>query len=228
MPIFLLDVFGSASIGVFMRVTERVVIVPNQFPESRIKRIESWFKIPVIRTNIGGSVLIGSLVCANSNGIVLPHFVRDEELSAFKALGKDINITIMEESKRTAFGNLVLSNDYGAIADPRLKRNEIKLISDTLGVEVVEGEIAGSPYVGSLAFATNRGVLAHPLLKPEEEKLLSEVLKTQVSVGTVNCGIPYVGTGLVGNSTVVVAGSLTTGPELFIIGQALKVVGENE
>ncbi|MEM1550773.1 MAG: translation initiation factor IF-6 [Candidatus Bathyarchaeia archaeon] len=226
MPIFLLDAFGSASIGVFMRVTESIVIVPNQFPESTVKKIENWFKLPVIRTNIGGSVLIGSLVCANSYGIILPHLIREEELAAIKTLGGDINIAIMEESKRTAFGNLILANDYGAIADPRLKRSEIKVISDILGVEVVQGEIAGFPYVGSLAIATNKGVLAHPLLKPDEEKLLSEVLKAQVSVGTVNCGIPYIGTGIVGNSRVAVAGSLTTGPELFIIGQALKVVGE--
>lgn len=226
MPIFLLDAFGSASIGVFMRVTEKVVIVPNQFPESTIRKIEDWFKLPIIRTNIGGSVLIGSLVCANSYGIVLPHSVRDEELTAIKAVVGDMNIVTMKESKKTAFGNLILANDYGAVADPRLKKSEIKVISDALGVEIVQGEIAGLPYVGSLAVATNKGVLAHPLVKPEEEKLLSEVLKAQVSVGTVNCGIPYVGTGLVGNSHVAVAGSLTTGPELFIIGQALKVVGE--
>ncbi|MBS7640265.1 MAG: translation initiation factor IF-6 [Candidatus Bathyarchaeia archaeon] len=226
MPLFLLDAFGSASIGVFMRVTEKIVIVPNQFPESIVKKIESWFKLPVVRTNIGGSVLIGSLICANSYGIVLPHFVREEELTAIKSLGGDINIAIMEESKKTAFGNLVLANDYGAIADPRLKRSEIKIISDTLGVDVAQGEIAGLPYVGALAVATNKGVLAHPLLKPEEERVLSEVLKVQVNVGTVNCGIPYVGTGLAGNTRVAVVGSLTTGPELFIIGQALKVVGE--
>lgn len=226
MPLFLLEAFGSASIGVFMRVTEKVVIVPNQFPETTVRKVENWFRLPVVRTNIGGSVLIGSLMCANSHGIVLPHFIREEELAAIKAIVGDINVTIMEGSKKTAFGNLILANDYGAIADPRLKRSEIKVISDTLGIEVVQGEIAGLPYVGSLAVATNKGVLTHPLIKPEEEKLLSEVLKVQVSVGTVNCGIPYVGTGLVGNSRVAVVGSLTTGPELFIISQALKVAGE--
>ncbi|MEM1514520.1 MAG: translation initiation factor IF-6 [Candidatus Bathyarchaeia archaeon] len=228
MPIFLLDAFGSTSIGVFMRVTEKVVIVPRQFPENVIKKIENWFKLPVARVNIGGSVLVGSLICANSHGIILPRFVEDEEFAALKAFRRDINITVIEESRKTAFGNLILANDYGAIADPRLKRSEIKIISDTLGVEVVQGEIAELPYVGSLAISTNKGVLAHPLLKPNEEKLLSEVLKVQVSVGTVNCGIPYIGMGLVGNSRVAVAGSLTTGPELVIIGQALKVVSENE
>jgi translation initiation factor 6 (eIF-6) len=43
-------------------------------------------------------------------------------------------------------------------------------------------------------------------------------------VGTINCGIPYVATGLLGNSNGAVAGVLTTGPEMFIIGQALDVV----
>jgi translation initiation factor 6 len=67
-------------------------------------------------------------------------------------------------------------------------------------------------------------VLAHPLLKEEERKVLNDVLRVPVDVGTVNCGIPYVGTGLIGNSYGAVVGLLTTGPEMFIIGQALDVV----
>jgi translation initiation factor 6 len=79
-----------------------------------------------------------------------------------------------------------------------------------------------------LAVATNKGVLAHPLLKDDEKKAIEETLKVPVDVGTVNCGIPYVGTGLIANSHAAVAGSLTTGPEMFIIGNALDVVQEDE
>lgn len=95
-------------------------------------------------------------------------------------------------------------------------------------MEAVQGEIAGLPYVGSLGVATNKGVLVHPLLKDSERKLLENMLKVPVDVGTVNCGVPYVGTGLIGNRHAVVAGSLTTGPEMFIIGNALDVVKEDE
>jgi translation initiation factor 6 len=49
-----------------------------------------------------------------------------------------------------------------------------------------------------------------------------------VDVGTINCGVPYVGTGLLANSHAAVAGSMTTGPEMFIIGNALDVVQEDE
>jgi translation initiation factor 6 len=84
------------------------------------------------------------------------------------------------------------------------------------------------PYVGKLAIATNKGVLAHPLLKEEERRVLEDVLKAPVDVGTINCGIPYVGTGLIANSRSAIAGLLTTGPEMFIIGNSLDVVKEEK
>jgi len=226
LPIYLTNLFGSASIGVYSLATERMLIIPKFVHVKKAERIAEWLKVKLAHTNIGGSVLVGALACANSNGILLPHFVREEEIKAIKAVF-DGNITVME-TKKTAYGNMVLANDYGAIVDPRLKRSEIKQVSDTLGVEAVPGEIAQLPYVGSLAVATNKGVLAHPLLKEHERKLLEDVLKVPVDLGTVNCGIPYVGTGLVCNSHAAVAGSLTTGPEMFIIGHALGVVKEDE
>jgi translation initiation factor 6 (eIF-6) len=54
------------------------------------------------------------------------------------------------------------------------------------------------------------------------------MLKVPVDVTTINCGIPYVGTGLIGNRHAAIVGSLTTGPEIFIIGNALDVVKEDE
>jgi len=223
LAIFLLSLFGSASIGVYSLVTDSMVIVPPQTPKTKAQKLEEWLNAKVVHTTIGESVLVGALACANSNGIILPHFVREEEVQAIKAIS-EINIAVME-TKRTAYGNLILANDHGAVVDPRLKGEDVKKIADTLGVEVVPGEIAGLPYVGSLATATNKGVLAHPLLKEEEQKVLTDALKVHVDVGTVNCGIPYVGTGLIGNKYGAVAGFITTGPELFIIGQALDVVG---
>ncbi len=227
MAIFLLDFFGSASIGVYSLVTEEMVIVPPVVSKNKREKLEEWLKVKVTSTMIGDSVLIGALANANTNGIVLPHFTREEEIKAIKSASPDINVAVME-TKRTAYGNIVLSNDFGAIVDPRIKGADLKRIADTLNVEVMPGEIAGLPYVGSLAIATNKGVLAHPLLKEEEQKLLKDVLKVHIDVGTINCGIPYVATGLIGNSHTVVAGSLTTGPELFIMGQALDVVREDE
>jgi translation initiation factor 6 len=226
LAIYLSSIEGSVCVGVYSLATDEVVIIPKYVPVKKAERLAQWLKAKLIYTWIGGSVLVGALACANSNGILLPSFVRGEEISVLKSVFKG-NITTME-TKKTAYGNLVLANDYGAVVDPRLKEQDVDRISETLGVEAVGGEIAGLPYVGSLAVATNKGVLTHPLLKDSERKLLEERLKVPVDVGTINCGIPYVGSGLICNRHAAIAGSLTTGPELFIIGNALDIVKEEE
>jgi len=226
LPLFLSNFFSSASIGVYSLATDKMVIIPPQVPAAKAQKVGEWLKAKVVSTTIGKSVLVGALACANSKGIVLPPFTEEKEIEAIK-LASDINVAVMD-TKKTAYGNLILANDYGAVVDPRLGRKDVAKIEDTLGVEAVAGEIAGLPYVGSLAAVTNKGVLAHPLLKEEEQKVLKDVLKVHVDVGTVNCGIPYVATGLIGNKYGAVAGFMTTGPEMFIIGQALDVVKENE
>jgi len=224
LAVYLSSIVGSPSIGVYSLATDRFVLIPKMVPKEKAERTAEWLKVKLIQTSISGSVLIGALACANSNGILLPNSVRAEELATIKSCFEG-NITVME-TKKTAYGNLVLANDYGALVDPRFKENEIEQIAETLNVNAVPSEIAGLPYVGSLAVATNKGVLAHPLLKDDERKVLEGVFKVPIDVGTINCGIPYVGTGLIANSYAAVAGSMTTGPEMFIIGNALDVVQE--
>ena len=226
MALYLFDVFGNASIGVYALVNDRIAIIPPQVPESKRQKVEEWLKVKVVATTVGKSLVTGALACSNSNGIILPSFAQDDEIEAIKS-ASDLNVTVMD-TKKTAYGNMVLANDKGAVADPRLEQGTVNKIADTLGVEVVTSEIAGLPYVGSLATATNKGVLAHPLLKDGERKVLEDVFKVPVDVGTVNCGVPYVSTGLLGNSRAAMVGLLTTGPEMFIIGQALDVVKEDE
>ena len=224
MSLFLFDVFGNASIGVYSLVNDQIGIFPPQVTEKKRQKVEELLKIKVITTTIGKSLIAGTMACSNSNGIILPSFAEEDEISAIKS-SVDINITVMD-TKKTAYGNIVLANDKGAVADPRLEKDVVAKIADTLGVEVVQTKIAGLPYVGSLATATNNGVMAHPLLKEEEKEVLKNVLKVPVDIGTVNSGIPYVATGLIGNSYGAMVGFLTTGPEMFIIGQALDVVND--
>jgi len=96
---------GSASIGVYSLTTDKMAIVPTWVSPSKAERFGKWLKVELIHTTIGGSVLIGALVCGNSNGILLPHFVRDKEIEVIKSVFEG-NITVME-TRRTAYGNMV-------------------------------------------------------------------------------------------------------------------------
>ncbi|RJX16571.1 translation initiation factor IF-6 [Candidatus Bathyarchaeota archaeon] len=219
MTVLRFNILGSPNIGVFSLATDKFAIFPVGLTQRKIERIKNVLKVEVVCLDLAESKLIGVLAEANSNGIILPFYVSDEEVDFLK---KNLGINVERiESKKTAFGNLVLANDQGALVSPILSKKEVKKIEDVLGVEVFQGSLAGYPYVGSVAVATNKGILAHPNISEDESKFLTEIFKAPVNIGTVNGGIPFVGSGITINSYGALVGSLTTGPELMAISTIL-------
>jgi len=216
------DVFGSPNIGVYCFSNESLSIVPYGLTGKKIDRFSKCLGVDVCVTNLCASRLLGIFVAANSSGMVVPHLSLSHELEAIRSVA-DMNVEVLH-SKVTAFGNIILVNDYGAVVDPRFSTQLIKKMSEIFRVKVVKGEICGLPYVGSMAVATNKGVLAHPSIKDDEKKLIEETLGVPVDSGTVNSGTPYVKAGLLANTRGAVVGPITTGPELMAITKALGTV----
>ncbi len=221
MAISLLDIRGSPNIGIYTLTTDLYTVLPIEVSEAKKEKIKKFLNTETIHTSIGDSTLLGVLSRANSNGILVPYYAHDEEIEQIKK-AVDVNVVKIDCNK-TALGNLVLANDRGAVVDPELteEKRVVKQIEDALGVEVAQGTIVGLPYVGSLAVATNKGVLTHPMLREDEKKLLEDVLKVPLDVGTVNRGVPFVASGLMANSFGVLAGFITTGPEIVMLSQSL-------
>lgn len=217
MPLYRSNLFGSPNIGVYALTTNVCTILPHGTTARTSNRFEKYLENATVRTEIGGTRLIGVMAAANTNGMVLPQFVTDDEIETIASVYSG-NLQRID-CRMTAFGNLLLANDHGAIASEILgnEREAMRRIRETLNVEVAHGRVAGLPYVGSLAVATNTGVLAHPLLTEDEKRLIRDVLKVPVDVGTVNGGLPFIASGLLANDHGAVMGGLTTGPEIVMI-----------
>jgi len=82
--------------------------------------------------------------------------------------------------------------------------------------------------VGMAAVATNKGVLCHPKVTDEEKEMLSSLFQVPLMIGTVNHGIPLIGSGLIANSFGFVVGSSTTGIEMGRIEEALCFLDEQK
>ena len=224
MAIARLDLMGSPNIGVYALTSNTLTILPVKLSQKKTQHLIGVLKGELVYTTLSGTTLLGIFAAANSHGIILPQYVTDDEVANIEKNWTEKGNIARIPGKYTAFGNLLLVNDYGALAsrylanEPRILRE----IQETLNVEVVLGEIAGLPYVGSIATATNKGVLAHPLLRDQERALIKEVLKVPVDVGTVNGGIPFVASGLLANDSGVLIGPPTTGPEIVIISNLFE------
>lgn len=221
MTVSRLSLQGSPNVGIYALATNRYILAPPKTSELKARLLEKTLNAPLVRSSFAGTILLGVYAAANSNGMVLPDIIGEEELKAFSAV---VGNVVQVESRRNALGNLVLVNDHGALVAESLYREKevVRAIRDTLGVEVAVGRIAGLPYVGSLASANNKAALVHPERSDEEAEFLANLLKVQVDSGTVNRGSPFVGAGMLCNDSGVVVGSLTAGPELMIISSLFE------
>lgn len=210
----LVDYYGDVNIGFYGKASDKLFI------SSFEKDFSNIFNVPSKRITIGGTEFVGLFSAMNSNGIVLPFIVRDEEMEEIKKFGLDV---LVLKEKFTAIGNLIVVNDKGAIVSDLLSKKSIKSIEDVLKVEVVQASLANSKVVGSVCFATNKGAVLHREAREEDVELVKDVLKVEVERGSVNFGSPFVASGIIANSYGALIGSKTSGYELDFIIRALKV-----
>jgi translation initiation factor 6 len=128
----------------------------------------------------------------------------------------------MLKSKFTAIGNLIAANDNGALVSPLFKGELDEQVRDVLGVPVHSITVGGFIQTGSMVVATNAGAAVHPKSTEDEIEIISEALQVQVEPITINGGVPFLSSGIIANSKSVIAGSLTSGPELIMLSRAFR------
>lgn len=221
MAIYRLEVYKSPNIGLFTRVTDKFIILPYGFAETKIKKFLECLEIQSsVFASIGGTRLIGPMVVLNNKGILVSSIATEEEVMDLK---QNTGLRVEKlNSKMTAIGNLISANDHGAIVSPMLDKNVHKQIEDLLDVSVSSTSIGGFSQVGALLVSTNTGSAIHPNASSDEIKLISETLKVEVEPLTINGGVPFLSSGIIANSKNVIVGNLTSGPELIMISRAFK------
>jgi len=219
-PLTLSDIFGDPNVGIFSFANDQLAILPAGIADKKLDVYRQALGVEAFGIGIADSRLVGIYVTGNSNAILVPYITTNEELALLRNTGA--NVVVVKE-KRTALGNVILCNDYGAILDPRLKEATVEAIDKALRVPHSTATIGGLPHVGSLATASNNGVLVNPIVKDSERRQISETLGVPVETGTVNSGVPYPRAGLVVNSNGGVVGALTLGSELIEISNLFRI-----
>ncbi|MFP4001940.1 MAG: translation initiation factor IF-6 [Thermoplasmata archaeon] len=201
-------------IGVFSAGSEDLVVIPPIDGEV----FEEALDCQAVKTTIGGTRVVGSLMGLNSKGAVVSDIIEEREIE--NLLGY-VNVTVIPDAQN-ALGNNILLNDHGALIHPDIDEEAKEAIAEELDVEVKSGSIAGVKMVGSVAVATNKGLLCHPHVDEEEIEVLEELFQVPVSKGTANHGSGWIGTCLVANTTGAVIGNTTTPIEMGRIEEGLR------
>uniref|UniRef100_A0A0E0MUQ7 Eukaryotic translation initiation factor 6 n=1 Tax=Oryza rufipogon TaxID=4529 RepID=A0A0E0MUQ7_ORYRU len=113
---------NSSEIGVFARLTNAYCVLPDGGAENFFSVFESELAdvVPVVRTSIGGTRIIGRMCVGNKNGLLLPHTTTDQELQHLKNSLPDQVVVQRIEERLSALGNCVACNDHVALTHPDL------------------------------------------------------------------------------------------------------------
>jgi translation initiation factor 6 len=216
--IHLFDIYRSPNIGIFLRTNDKFCLVPRGLALTKSEKIESLLQSKAVQISIAGSRLIGPLAVMNNKGILVSRLAEDEEV---ETLRRATNLTVEKLNSRfTSVGNLIAANDNGALASDVFGEESVKVIQRVLDVPVRRMRISNQVQLGSMICATDDGAIAHPSTSENEMKEISESLRVDPEPATVNGGIPFVGSGFVGNTKGILLGNSTRGSELVIIGRA--------
>ena len=218
MDIIKYDVYRGSNLGVYISVNDSVVLLPMGFAQSKAEKLAKYLDVEILYTSIANTRLIGSLCVLNNKGILLPKTAFANEYELLKK-ETDLEVGVLD-SKFTALGNVICTNDKGAVVSPWLSDKDCQTISDVLGVETIQKKIAGFNQTGAVMVANNSGAAIHPEADEEDMKTFANVLGVKVEQSSINNGIPYVSSGILANNNSIVVGSLTTGPEIMMLTRA--------
>tara|TARA_B100001564_G_scaffold339918_1_gene333116 strand:+ start:513 stop:1175 length:663 start_codon:yes stop_codon:yes gene_type:complete len=214
------EVFGHSQVGVSLAVVGNVLFHPIGVTGNELEKILSVLDIESFPLSIGGSNLLGSLICGNSNGIAVADIATEEDIDKLTSFG---DVVVMEHGVNAA-GNLLVCTSKGAIMSPLLPDEGVELLSQVFKVPGVSTTIAGQDILGSLAVANNKGAILHPDVTVSEVEKIKKSLGVDVMVGTVGYGSPFIGAGMVSTDVGAVVSPETTGPELNRIEDALGFI----
>lgn len=219
----LLEIAGNPNVGVYVRATEHHVFYTSSATKKESTAILEALGVPGVATTIGGSSVVGSLLAANKNGIIVADIALRVELRRIERAG--LPWRPLAELLNAA-GNNILCNDRGALVNPEYSDEAIALIEKTLGVPVQRGTLGGVGTVGMAGVANNKGAVVHPKATDEERETARRILGGTVLPGTVNRGTALIGAGVTANSKGAAIGRQTTGVEMNRIEDALGFLDE--
>lgn len=208
---------GDSSLGLHAEATEDYCIVDPSLSGKCYDAIKRVLSVDPIKTPMVNSRMVGIFCASNSEGVTLPKNVGKSEKKVLEDRGIDFKVL---DTKQTALGNLVLVNDEACLISEKLEDVKEDL-SSFFDVPVQVGEIGALDLVGSVAVVTNSGLLCHRDTSEEEMELLEEFFGLECGRGTVNFGMPFVGSCIVANSKGVLVSEKTTGPELGRVQESL-------
>jgi translation initiation factor 6 (eIF-6) len=204
----------SEFIGYYYLLNDDLLIYPN-------KKLD--LDINSFQLTLYQSEMIGLYCILGKDYFLYPSSVYDQEKEQIKNL-KEYNIDVFEiKSSRNALANNIHISSK-ILINPNMEKKIKKQLEDIFGKEVIDTKIGNYSVVGSIIFENANGFIVNYNIQDEELEYLKSILNKNGYKGSLNQGIGYIKSSIIGNKDVIVIGYKTTGIEEMKLREYLGAV----
>ncbi len=208
---------GDPNIGLYIFATDSYALIPLNTHDSLLHKIEKVLSVPVIKTNIAGTSLLGALLAGDSDLLLVPDIAFDTELEILRKNKVPFEVI---HTELTALGNNIVSSEKSLLVNPDYDIKARSKFREITGKKIVSTDFGELKTFGSLIKVKGDRALISPLLENKKEQIKDLLNLKKVFVSNVNFGNPFVSSGLVVNNKGMLIGEKTTGFESMQIEQA--------
>jgi translation initiation factor 6 len=216
--IYVTDFAGNPSVGLFVYATDSYCLVGESVPDRNVEQIKDALDVPVHQLNIAGTSLLGVFLAGNEKTLLVPSIAFSYELEKLDELKIPYKVI---DTKLTALGNNIVTNEKGALLNKEFEDNVKNQIAKVLDVPVLEEDIFDQSTVGSCLLLTKKGGIIHKEASDDQIDNLIEFFGVDIDVATVNRGAPQVASGVIANSNGLIVGKLSSGIEVTNVDELL-------
>ena len=215
---------GDPNIGLYCVATDKYAIMGEEISKTKLKLLKEVLNVPIITSKIYGTPFIGIFCVANSNTVLVPDIIFEDEFENLTKKMKGIAEVKKIKTFKTALGNNILCNDKIAILSQEFSESESKVIQSALSVKTKNLKLAEGDVPGSYGILTNKGGIFGSIVQNSELKVSEKLIGFELGVGTVSTGSSIMGSGIIANSNGFLVSSNSTGFEMGRIDESLGFI----
>lgn len=214
----LMEFDSNPNIGLYMFACDKFAIIGVDANKEKMAAIEDVLKVPVYKTTVLSTELIGIFVAGNEDFLVVPDMY-DYEMKVFKEIAEkhDVKLLVKDYKLNTLGNNLCFGNKTILINHQYPKGFGLELEKET-GYKVIELKVPEYENAGAIAtFKNGKYFMAQQVTEENVKEIVDQI----GGIGTINSGSNFISSGIVGNSFGVLIGSLSTTVEIQNIVEGL-------
>lgn len=211
---------NNPNIGLYLFVSDNVLLIGDEVSENDQKELERVFELKAIRASIAGTPLLGVFIAGNKDTLVVPDIAFKDEIENLKQTGLNVEVI---KTKQTCLGNNIMVAKNQVIITKEFTETELEQIEKAFKMPASQMQLQSTNSLGSIIVINpdkNKALVGNGITE-EEFDLIEKEIGYELEAGSVNMGSPHVRSGIAVNKNGYVIGKTSGGPEINNAEEAL-------